>query len=107
MAGWCKCLSNETCSLDKHTSDDLTIRDIALEEVELTLSNPDRIAEGHSPLVIYQRRYNDKLLEVEMLLRVVIGETELEKVIIMLYKTSKLDKYHLRPGNGYAHHRPK
>ena len=73
--------------------DDLAARDILREEAERTLAVPDRIAEGRPPRFIYQRRYHDALLGEEMLLRVVIEETELERVVVTLYKTSKFTKY--------------
>ena len=77
----------------QHALDDLAARDISREEAERTLAAPDRIAEGRPPRVICQRRYHDALLGEQMLLRVVIEETELERVIITLYKTSKFTKY--------------
>jgi len=73
--------------------DDLAARDISREDAERTLEAPDRIAEGRPPRVIYQRRYHDALLGEEMLLRVVIEETEVVQVIVTLYKTSKFNKY--------------
>jgi hypothetical protein len=76
-----------------HAWDDLAVRDIPRDEAERTLAAPDHIAEGRKPRAIYQRRYYDTLLGQEMLLRVVIEETELERVIVTLYKTSKFKKY--------------
>lgn len=77
-----------------HALDDLAARDISREEAERTMAEPDRVAEGRRrPRVIYQRRYHDALMGEEMLLRVVIEETELERVVVTLYKTSKLEKY--------------
>ncbi len=77
----------------RHALDDLAARDILREEAERTLAAPDRIAEGRPPRVVYQRRYHDALLGEEMLLRVVIEESELEQVVVTLYKTSKFTKY--------------
>ncbi|HSH40118.1 MAG TPA: DUF4258 domain-containing protein [Chthoniobacterales bacterium] len=76
-----------------HALDDLAARDISREDAELTIEKPDRVVEGRTPRVIHQRRYHDALLDQAMLLRVVIEETELERVVVTLYKTSKLDKY--------------
>ena len=42
---------------------------------------------------IFMRRYADSVLQTEMLLRVVVEETETEWVIVTLYKTSKFKKY--------------
>ncbi len=77
----------------QHALDDLAARDISREEAERTLAAPDRIAEGRPPRIVNQRRYHDALLGQEMLLRVVIEETELERVVVTLYKTSKFTKY--------------
>ncbi len=77
----------------RHALDDLAARDNSREEAERTLAGPDRIAVGRPPRLIYQRRYHDALLGEEMLHRVVIEETELERVVVTLYKTSKFTKY--------------
>ena len=39
------------------------------------------------------RRYFDALLQQEMLLRIVVEETEDETVVVTLYKTSQIDRY--------------
>ena len=39
------------------------------------------------------RRYFDDVLQSEMLLRVVVAETDAEMAVITLYKTSKFTKY--------------
>jgi hypothetical protein len=39
------------------------------------------------------RRYFDDVLRVEMLLRVVVEETDEELTVVTLYKTSKFAKY--------------
>ena len=39
------------------------------------------------------RRYFDEILQSEMLLRVVVEETEAETVVITLYQTSNFNKY--------------
>ncbi len=44
---------------------------------------------------VFMRRYFDEILETEMLLRVVVEETELELTVVTLYKTSKFAKYGL------------
>ena len=76
-----------------HALDDLSVREISREEAEQTLIAPDRIAPGRPSRQIYQRQYRDALLDQQMLIRVVVEETELERIIVTLYKTSKLKKY--------------
>jgi hypothetical protein len=39
------------------------------------------------------RRYFDAILETEMLLRVVVEETDTQLTVVTLYKTSKFAKY--------------
>jgi hypothetical protein len=39
------------------------------------------------------RRYFDEILRAEMLLRVVVEETDAELTVVTLYKTSKFRKY--------------
>jgi len=39
------------------------------------------------------RRYFDEILETEMLLRVVVEETDMDLTVVTRYKTSKLAKY--------------
>lgn len=77
----------------EHALQDLAAREISREEANRTLMEPDRIAEGRKPRLIYQRRYRDVLLGEDMLLRIVLEETELERVVVTLYKTSKFNKY--------------
>lgn len=77
----------------EHALQDLAAREISREEADRSLTKPDRIADGRKPRLIYQRRYRDALLDQDMLLRVVVEETELERVVVTLYKTSKLSKY--------------
>ncbi len=48
---------------------------------------------GQPPRQIFMRRYLDEILEAEMLLRVVVEETNAEMVVVTLYKTSKFRKY--------------
>ena len=56
--------------------------EVAREEAELTLALPDRMVPGRSPRVIYQRRYDDALLDEPMLLRLVVEETDVELVVV-------------------------
>ena len=77
----------------QHAVQELARREVSREEAEQTLAAPDRIVPGKPPRVIYQRRYQDALLGEEMLLRLVVEETEMELVVVTLYKTSKIRKY--------------
>ena len=76
-----------------HALEELAKREVSHEEAERALAAPDRNVPGNPPRSIYQRRYQDSLLGQEMLLRLVVEETEMEFVVVTLYKTSKLRKY--------------
>ena len=68
-------------------------REVQENEVERTILRPDSIVLGQSRRRIFMRRYFDAILETEMLLRVVVEETETELTVVTLYKTSKFAKY--------------
>lgn len=76
-----------------HAERDLRVREIDRYQAEQTLHAADTVVSGRAGRAIYQRRYFDRVLAQEMLLRVIIEETELERVVVTLYKTSKLEKY--------------
>ena len=68
-------------------------REVQENEVERTIARPDSIMPGQSRRRIFVRRYFDPILETEMLLRVVVEETDVELTLVTLYKTSKFAKY--------------
>ena len=57
-----------------------------------TLAEPELIVPGHPPRQVLMRRYFDKLLQQEMLLRIVVEDTPSERVVVTLYKAAQLDK---------------
>lgn len=71
----------------------LSKREVEQEEADQTLMNPDDIQKAETSRTIYQRVYFDKVLGQEMLLRLVVEETEKERVVVTVYRTSRLDKY--------------
>jgi uncharacterized protein DUF4258 len=68
-------------------------RELQEKEVERTIAKPDSIGLGQWQRRIFMRRYFDTILETEMLLRVVVEETDTELTVVTLYKTSKFAKY--------------
>ena len=68
-------------------------REVQENEVERTVARPDSIVPGQSRRRIFMRRYFDAILETEMLLRVVVEETDTLLTVVTLYKTSKFAKY--------------
>ena len=61
--------------------------------MERTIARPDSIVPGQWRRQIFMRRYFDAILETEMLLRIVVEETDVELTVVTLYKTSKFAKY--------------
>jgi len=57
----------------RHALKNLTDREIDRTEAERTLAEPEAVAPGQSPRQVLMRRYFDRLLQQEMLLRIVVG----------------------------------
>ncbi len=76
-----------------HALGNLNDREIDRAEAEKTLGNPDFEVPGPSPRRMLMRRYFDQRLQQEMLLRVAVEETDDERVVITVYKTSQIKKY--------------
>ncbi len=76
-----------------HAVRGLAAREIDRAEAEATVAQPDSVAPGQSPRQVFQRRYFDRTLDREMLLRVVVEDRPSELVIVTAYKTSRFDKY--------------
>ena len=76
-----------------HARKKAATREVKQKEVEQTISRPDSVVPGQWPRRIFMRRYFDQILRAEMLLRVVVEETDVELTVVTLYKTSKFAKY--------------
>lgn len=76
-----------------HAVKNLTDREIDRTEAEKTLAEPELIAPGQPPRQVLMRRYFDRVLQQEMLLRIVIEDTPSERVVVTVYKTAQLSKY--------------
>ncbi|MCA9962725.1 MAG: DUF4258 domain-containing protein [Anaerolineales bacterium] len=77
----------------KHAQKNLEEREIELSEVERTVTVPEFIVPDPPGRQIMMRRYYDKLLRREMLLRVVTIEAEATITVITVYKTSQIRRY--------------
>ena len=66
----------------KHATRELAKRDIDRAEVELAVKNPDAVITASPIRHFHQRRYFDKLINQEMLLRVLLEETVTETVVV-------------------------
>lgn len=77
----------------EHAIQNLSDREIDRAEAEQTILEPTYVVPDPPGREIRMRRYFDSVLQQEMLLRVVVEETETEVVIVTLYKTSQIDRY--------------
>jgi hypothetical protein len=76
-----------------HTAQSLRAREIPAQLVETTVTTPDAVVPGYEGRDVYMRRYHDAALDQEMLLRVIVEESETELVIVTAYKTSQIARY--------------
>jgi hypothetical protein len=76
-----------------HALQALTDRAIDRAEVEQTIASPELAVINPPRRVVLMRRYFDVHLQRHMLLRVVVEETDVELVIVTVYKTSQIAKY--------------
>jgi hypothetical protein len=79
--------------LTTHARKKIASREVSAAEVEQTVQQPDSVVPGRPPRRIFMRRYFDGVLQAEMLLRVVVEETDADMAVVTLYKTSKFGKY--------------
>ena len=77
----------------KHALENLTEREIDRLDVEETLRNPELVIPDPPAREVYMRRYLDRVLQQEMLMRVVLAQTENEAVVVTVYKTSQIARY--------------
>ena len=77
----------------QHAVRNLTDREIDRTEADKTLATPELIAPGQPPRQVLMRRFVDRLLQQEMLLRIVVEETASERIVVTVYKTAQLSKY--------------
>ena len=76
-----------------HAIDNLADREIDREAAEKTLANPEFVVPGQLPRLVLMRRYFDPVLQQEMLLRMVVEDASIERIVITVYKTSQIAKY--------------
>jgi len=76
-----------------HALHNLNDREINRVEAERAIADPTHSVPDPPGREIRMRRYFDAILQQEMLLRVVVEETENELVVVTLYKTSQIDRY--------------
>jgi hypothetical protein len=80
----------------EHAARRIARREIDGAEAELAVKRPDSILAAALNRRFYQRRYLDRVLNSQMLMRALVEETDSELVAVTLYKTSKFAKYEER-----------
>jgi Domain of unknown function (DUF4258) len=76
-----------------HAVQNLLDREIDRSEVDKALSEPNGVAPVHDSRGMYMRLYSDETLNREMLLCVIVEETETESVVVTVFKTSRIARY--------------
>ena len=66
-------------------------RNLSLEQIEQTLSDPEWIVPGHPPREVYMRRFSNE--KGQYLIRVVIEEIIDARLVVTVYKTKQVQKY--------------
>jgi hypothetical protein len=78
--------------------DNLVEREIDREEVEKALTNPELLVPNQPGRSLFMRRYFDNVLQQEMLLIIVVEDTDTERVVVTVFKTSQINRYFKEPG---------
>lgn len=76
-----------------HALRSLADREIERDEVDEALAKPDSIVTDLPGRRILMRRYFDHTLGQQMLLRIVVEDTDYDTVVITVYKTSQISRY--------------
>ncbi len=71
----------------------LTDREIDRSAAEATLDEPEFAVPDPPGRQILMRRYSDRVLRQNMLLRMIVEETASETVVVTVYKTSQIGRY--------------
>ena len=82
-----------------HALKALKDRGIARAEVDNTITAPELSVLDPPHRVVLMRRFFDGQLERQKLLRVVVEETGQERVVITVYKTSRIARYLKEPAS--------
>jgi hypothetical protein len=80
-----------------HALDNLIDREIDREAADQTLTDPEFMVPKQPQRSLLMRRYFDQVLQREMLLVIVVEDTDIERVIITIFKTSQFKRYLKEP----------
>jgi len=76
-----------------HALDNLIDREVDREEAEETLIYPEFILPNQPQRSLLMRHYFDRVLQQEMLLIIIVEDTDRERVVVTLFKTSQFSRY--------------
>lgn len=77
--------------ISKHALEQMALRGLSLEIVQMTLKNPKQIITEHGKK-IYQSIINFE--EGDYLVRIFVNTEKNPNLVITMYKTSKINKYY-------------
>ncbi len=77
----------------RHALQNLSDREIDRSVAEATLDEPEFAVPDPPDRQILMRRYFDRVLRQEMLLRMIVEDAANETVVITIYKTSQIGRY--------------
>ncbi len=86
-------MSDKPIRIAPHAAQNLQDREIPPGEVYRTIDQPEAVAPSYDRRRVYMRRYHDTILNQVMLLRVVVEESPRERVVVTVYKTSRIERY--------------
>ena len=84
---------NESDKMDPHALNNLVDREIDRKEAERTLTDPEFILPNQPQRELLMRQYFDRVLQQKMLLIIIVEDTDTERVVVTLFKTSQFNRY--------------
>ena len=76
-----------------HALNNLVDREIDRKEAEMTLTDPEFILPNQPQRELLMRQYFDRVLQQKMLLIIIVEDTDTERVVVTLFKTSQFNRY--------------
>jgi len=76
-----------------HALNNLVDREIDRKEAEMTLTDPEFILPNQPQRELLMRQYFDQVLQLKMLLIIIVEDTDTERVVVTLFKTSQFNRY--------------
>ena len=76
-----------------HALNNLVDREIDRKEAEMTLTDPEFILPNQPQRELLMRQYFERVLQQKMLLIIIVEDTDPERVVVTLFKTSQFNRY--------------